>query len=81
MVILQGLEDPIVPPNQARLMAQKLKENEIPHAVIEFSDEGHGFRKAPNITRAIESELAFFSRIFDFTPSDELPEIQIENKI
>lgn len=81
MVILQGLEDPIVPPNQARLMAQKLKENEIPHAVIEFSDEGHGFRKAPNITRAIESELAFFARIFDFTPSDELPEIQIENKI
>ncbi|HAQ04066.1 MAG TPA: peptidase [Acidimicrobiaceae bacterium] len=75
MVILQGSEDPIVPPNQAHLMAQKLKENDIPHALIEFPDEGHGFRKAPNITKAIESELAFFSHIFDFEPFDDLQKI------
>ena len=75
MVILQGSEDPIVPPNQAHLMAQKLKENDIPHALIEFPDEGHGFRKAPNITKAIESELAFFSHIFDFEPFDDLLKI------
>ena len=81
MVILQGLEDPIVPPNQAHLMAQKLKENGIPHTLIEFPDEGHGFRKAPNITKAIEAELAFFARIFDFTPFDDLPEVFIENNI
>ena len=75
MVILQGSEDPIVPPNQAHLMAQKLKENDIPHALIEFPDEGHGFRKAPNITKAIESELAFFSHIFGFEPFDDLQKI------
>ena len=75
MVILQGSEDPIVPPNQAHLMAQKLKENDIPHALIEFSDEGHGFRKAPNITKAIESELAFFAHIFGFEPFDDLQKI------
>ena len=38
-------------------MAKKLKENDIPHALIEFSDEGHGFRKAPNIKKAIESKF------------------------
>ena len=75
MVILQGSEDPIVPPNQAHLMAQKLKENDIPHALIEFSDEGHGFRKAPNIKKAIESELAFFVHIFGFEPFDDLQKI------
>jgi dipeptidyl aminopeptidase/acylaminoacyl peptidase len=62
-------------------MANKLNENDIPHALIEFSDEGHGFRKAPNITRAIESELAFFAQIFNFEPFDDLPEILIENNI
>ena len=81
MVILQGSEDPIVPPNQAHLMAQKLNENHIPHVLIEFPDEGHGFRKAPNITKAIESELAFFAQIFDFEPFDDLPKILVENSI
>ena len=81
MVILQGSEDPIVPPNQAHLMTKKLKENDIPHALIEFSDEGHGFRKAPNITKAIESELAFFAQIFKFEPFDDLPKICIESNI
>ena len=81
MVILQGSEDPIVPPNQAHLMAKKLKENDIPHALIEFSDEGHGFRKAPNITKAIESELAFFAQIFNFEPFDDLPKICFESNI
>ena len=81
MVILQGSEDPIVPPNQAHLMTKKLKENDIPHALIEFSDEGHGFRKAPNITKAIESELAFFAQIFNFEPFDDLPKICIESNI
>ena len=81
MVILQGSEDPIVPPNQAHLMAKKLKENDIPHALIEFSDEGHGFRKAPNITKAIESELVFFAQIFNFEPFDDLPKICIESNI
>ena len=81
MVILQGSEDPIVPPNQAHLMAKKLKEHDIPHALTEFSDEGHGFRKAPNITKAIESELAFFAQIFNFEPFDDLPKICIESNI
>ena len=81
MVILQGLEDPIVPPNQAHLMAKKLNENGIPHSLIEFPDEGHGFRKAPNITKAIESELAFFAQIFNFEPFDDLPKILVEHNI
>ena len=62
-------------------MAQKLNENHIPHVLIEFPDEGHGFRKAPNITKAIESELAFFAQIFNFEPFDDLPKILVENNI
>ena len=78
MLILQGSEDPIVPPNQAHLMADALRSRHVPFALVEFSDEGHGFRQAHNIVRAIESELAFFARIFGFMPADNLPPLVIE---
>ncbi|MEE2768307.1 MAG: prolyl oligopeptidase family serine peptidase [Actinomycetota bacterium] len=81
MLILQGSEDPIVPPNQAHLMADALRSRHVPFALVEFSDEGHGFRQASNIVRAIESELAFFARIFGFMPADNLPPLVIEGPV
>ena len=78
MLILQGSQDPIVPPNQAHLMVAALARAGVPHALVEFPDERHGFRKAPNVVRAIQAELAFFARMFGFEPADDLPPLAIE---
>ena len=61
VIFLQGLEDKVVPPNQAEKMVEALKAKGIPVTYITFPDEQHGFRKAENIKTALESELAFYS--------------------
>jgi dienelactone hydrolase len=66
VIFLQGLEDKVVPPNQAELMFNSLKKQGIDVVYIKFPDEGHGFRKSENITHAMESELAFYSEVFNF---------------
>lgn len=60
VIFLQGLEDKVVPPNQAETMVKALEAKGIPVTYITFPDEQHGFRKAENIKTAIESELAFY---------------------
>ncbi len=78
MLLLQGAEDPIVPPNQARSMADALREKGVPFAYLEFPDEGHGFRRAPNIVRALEAELSFFAQRFGFDPADDLSPLDVD---
>jgi dipeptidyl aminopeptidase/acylaminoacyl peptidase len=51
----------------------------LPFAYVVFPTEGHGFREAANIQRSIEAELYFYSRIFGFTPADEIAPVDIEN--
>jgi dipeptidyl aminopeptidase/acylaminoacyl peptidase len=63
VIFLQGLEDKVVPPNQAQTMVKALEAKGIPVTYITFPDEQHGFRKAHNIKTAIESELAFYQKI------------------
>ena len=65
VIFLQGLEDKVVPPNQAEMMVKLLQDKGIKVAHITFSDEGHGFRKADNIIRAMESELQFYQEVFN----------------
>jgi dipeptidyl aminopeptidase/acylaminoacyl peptidase len=65
VIFLQGLEDKVVPPNQAELMVNSLKKKGIPVVYVKFPDEGHGFRKAENIIRAIQAELDFYCDVFD----------------
>jgi dipeptidyl aminopeptidase/acylaminoacyl peptidase len=79
VIFFQGLEDKIVPPDQARLMADALRKKRLPVALIEFEGEQHGFRKAENVTAAMEGELAFFARVFGFQVADNLPPLEIEN--
>jgi dipeptidyl aminopeptidase/acylaminoacyl peptidase len=79
VIFFQGLEDKIVLPNQAELMVQALLHKEVPVAYVPFEGEQHGFRKAENIKRALEGELYFYSRIFDFSPADEIEPVEIEN--
>jgi dipeptidyl aminopeptidase/acylaminoacyl peptidase len=79
VIFLQGLEDKIVPPNQARMMFYALRAKGIPVALMEFAGEQHGFRRAENIKRALDAELYFYSRIFNFQLAEFIEPIPIEN--
>ena len=79
IIFLQGLEDRIVPPDQAETMFNSVRAKGIPTAYLTFPGEQHGFRQAGNIKRALEAELYFFSRLFGFEPADEIAPVNIEN--
>jgi dipeptidyl aminopeptidase/acylaminoacyl peptidase len=79
LLILQGADDPIVPPNQAHMIRDALKARGTPVAYIEFAGEGHGFRRAETIIRAKEAELYFYGKVFGFTPADAIEPLEIEN--
>ncbi len=78
VVFFQGLEDRVVPPNQAESMVEALRRRRLPVAYVTFPGEQHGFREAANIERALEGEYLFFARIFGFVPSEQLPPLPIE---
>ncbi len=80
VIFFQGLDDKVVPPNQAEAMVNALKAKGIPVAYIAYEGEAHGFRKAENIIRTIESEYYFFTRIFGIK-ADHSFEVQIDNLI
>ena len=79
MILLQGLDDPIVPPNQAEMMFEAVRSRELPVAYVPFPGEQHGFRKAENNQRALEAEFYFYSKIFHFEPADPIEPVEIEN--
>jgi dipeptidyl aminopeptidase/acylaminoacyl peptidase len=79
VLLLQGLEDPAVPPSQARDIAASLKGRGVPVAHLEFAGEGHGFRKAETIRAAFLADLAFFSRVLDLGCGEALPDLAIFN--
>lgn len=62
LILFQGLEDKVVPPEQSRLIAEKLKEKGVPVELHEFHGEAHGFRRAETIISVLERELAFLLR-------------------
>ena len=79
LILLQGLDDKVVPPNQSEMMAAAVRKKGLPVAYVTFVGEQHGFRKAENIVRALESELYFYGKVFGFTPADTLAPIAIDN--
>ena len=66
VIFFQGLEDLVVPPNQAEMMVEALRLKKLPVAYVTFAGEQHGFRQAKNIKRSLDGELYFYSRIFGF---------------
>ena len=79
VIFFQGLKDRVVPPDQTEHMVNALRTRKPPVAYVTFAEEGHGFRRSENIQRALEAELAFYGRVFGFTPADGLPPLSIEN--
>lgn len=79
VIFFQGLEDKVVPPNQAELMVEALRAKGLPVAYVAFEGEQHGFRRAENIKRALDGELYFYSRVFNFDLADQVEPVRIEN--
>jgi dipeptidyl aminopeptidase/acylaminoacyl peptidase len=80
IAFFQGLEDKVVPPNQAERMVEALKAKGIPVAYVTFPTEQHGFREAANIKRALTGEFYFYSQIFGFEPAEAIEPIQIDRR-
>jgi dipeptidyl aminopeptidase/acylaminoacyl peptidase len=79
MILFQGLEDNVVPPNQAERMVEAVRAKKLPVAYLTFEGEQHGFRKAENIKRVLQAELYFYSKVFGFDLGDLVEPIEIEN--
>ena len=79
IILFQGDEDQVVPPNQSQAMFEAVRAREIPTAYVLFQGEQHGFRKAESIKRALEGELYFYSKIFKFDLAEEVESVEIEN--
>jgi dipeptidyl aminopeptidase/acylaminoacyl peptidase len=79
MLLLQGLDDKVVPPNQSASMAAAVRAKQLPVALIEFEGEGHGFRGETAQRRSLEAELSFYSQIFGFALPEPVTPVEIEN--
>ena len=79
VIFLQGLQDKVVPPNQAEAMVDALETKGVPVAYLTFENEGHGFRDGVNVRRALEAELYFYCRVFGVTPADAIDPVPIRN--
>jgi dipeptidyl aminopeptidase/acylaminoacyl peptidase len=76
VLLLQGLDDPVVPPQQSESIAADLSAHGIKHAYIAFEGESHGFRKPESMIVSLEAELSFYGQIMGFTPLN-VPELKL----
>jgi dipeptidyl aminopeptidase/acylaminoacyl peptidase len=79
VIFFQGLEDRVVPADQAERMVEALRIKGIPVAYVAFAGEQHGFRQAKNIKSALDGELYFYSRVFGFGLAEAVEPVRIEN--
>jgi dipeptidyl aminopeptidase/acylaminoacyl peptidase len=78
VIVLQGADDPIVPPNQSERIVGALRARHVPVAYVLYPGESHGFRKPETIINSLQAELSFFGQVFGFKPADQLPPLTIE---
>ncbi|MHA6511980.1 alpha/beta hydrolase family protein [Tessaracoccus sp. Z1128] len=79
MLILQGLDDKVVPPSQAEKMAGAVRSAGQPVALITFEGEGHGFRTMTARRQALEAQVSFLEQVFGMAQSPDVPRLRIEN--
>src|SRR5712692_2286038 len=79
VIFFQGLEDKVVPPNQAEMMVDALRKKGVPVAYVAFEGEQHGFRRAENIKRSLDGELYLYGRVLGFEWADPVEPVGIEN--
>ena len=81
ILLLQGTEDKIVPPNQAEQMFEALQKKGLPTSLILYKDEQHGFRKKENIQHALTAEYSFFCQVFGIEPEEGTEPITIGERM
>jgi len=79
LILFQGLEDKVVPPNQAEMMYEAALRKGLPVAYVPFEGEQHGFRKAENIKRSLDGELYFYAKVFGFELAEPVEPVSIAN--
>jgi dipeptidyl aminopeptidase/acylaminoacyl peptidase len=81
LAVFQGLEDEVVPPNQAEMIVDALRRRKVPVAYVAFEGEQHGFRQAANIRRALDGELSFYAQVFgfDLPAAEGITPLEVEN--
>jgi len=79
VLLLQGLDDPVVPANQAEMMFAALRSAGVPCAYIGYPGEQHGFRQAANIARTLEAQLYFFATVTGMTLDEAITPVDILN--
>ena len=77
LIVLQGLEDAVVPPSQAEAIVAALRQRGVRHAYLPFEGEQHGFRRAENVLRALTAELSFYAQVFGIDLADDLDPVEI----
>jgi dipeptidyl aminopeptidase/acylaminoacyl peptidase len=70
VLLLQGLDDPIVSPPQSERFADAMARKDIPYAYLTFEGESHGFRRAETVKACLEAELAFYGQTLGFDPKN-----------
>jgi dipeptidyl aminopeptidase/acylaminoacyl peptidase len=78
VIFLQGAEDRVVPPEQAEIMVDALREKGLPVAYLLFEGEQHGFRRAETIKRALEAELSFYAQVLGFDLMEAIDPVEID---
>jgi dipeptidyl aminopeptidase/acylaminoacyl peptidase len=81
LAVFQGLDDPIVPPNQAEMIVDALRAKGVPVAYLPFEGEQHGFRQSQNIRAALDGELSFYAQVlgFDLPEAEGIAQIEVDN--
>jgi dipeptidyl aminopeptidase/acylaminoacyl peptidase len=80
LILFQGLDDKVVPPEQAEIMFGALRDRGVPVAYLPFEGEQHGFRKAETVIEVMLAELEFYGRVLGFTPAGPRPNLPIQNE-
>lgn len=76
VLLLQGLDDPVVPPAQSEMFRDAMVAKGIPHAYLAYPGESHGFRRAETQIHAREAELSFYGQVLGFeTPG--IPKLEL----
>lgn len=81
MLILQGTEDKVVPPNQAVQMADAVRAAGRPVALVMLEGEGHGFRAMATRRRALEAQVSFLEQVLGLPHSPDVQPIGFDTPV
>jgi len=79
VALFHGSEDRVVSSEQSEMIYKALKEKRTPVMFMLFEGEGHGFVTSDAIKKSVEAELYFYSKLFGFSPADQLAQYNVDN--